>query len=356
MAAQTKKVRSVEAYLTLLKKARRTDNTIACIRQVLKNFAQFINVDLTDIHHHLTVENLLAYSEYSGFQKLSSHTQKDYLSHISRYMRLNGVDFDELELAALRPKLDHTRHDKPLDEETARKMLDLADAQMRAWITFLISTGCRSGESAQILLSDVDGDRVVIRNEIAKGGHGGVCWLHAEAREYLDLWLRDRPRYIVAADAKVRACHKIRPQNDQRLFACGADTLMERFKHLYDLVDGERNAMDGGTRRKISPHSCRKYFRTHAAKEFGIDLCDKLMRHTGAYLSDAYVRIPEEEIRTAFHRGEHVLYITRPHHRFTQNVIETLKRENAQLSEQIKAIPELERRLQLVELAQKRKG
>ena len=116
-----------------------------------------------------------------------------------------------------------TRYDQRSNESTTtnrwnsttlQKMMDLTDAHGRALLSFLVSTGCRPGETCEILLSDVKGDMVAIRNEIAKGHHGGTVFLTAEAREYIDLWLRERDAWIKtnrARAVKLRAGPKPKP-------------------------------------------------------------------------------------------------------------------------------------------------
>jgi integrase len=330
MTRGIKKVRSVPVYLALLKKAGKSERTIEAYQNAFISYSRFLDVPVDEIHHYLDADKLLEYTDTPEFARLAHNTRRGYLSVLSHYMKLNGVEFDELEFAVVRLPQDRERHDKPLEYETLKKMMDIADIQMRAWITFLVSTGCRSGESAEVLISDVHANRVTIRNEIAKGGRGGTVFLTAEAREYLDQWLRERSAYMATADKKLRACGNNRPENDQRLFAVCAVTLRWRFRTLYQKVDGERNTLNGGTLGMIRPHSCRAYFRTHAATTMGIDLVEGLMRHTG-YLNAAYVRMTDDERERQFKAGEPVLYITRADHRIQQGKLSELERRNEDL-------------------------
>ena len=330
---------SVQDYLTMLQLSKRSDQTIKGYYKVFQSYAKFLGVPLDEVHHHLSVSNLL---KYAGSRNgMSDNGNRTNLNVLRRYFTQNGIVFDELEYNATNPKVTREQNDKPLELVTLQKMMDLTDPHGRAILSFLVSTGCRAGETCEIRLSDVQGDVVTVRNEIAKGGHGGKVYLTAEAREYLDLWLADRDDYIRIADARIKGLKKTggkRPQKDDRLFATAYTGMHKIFTRLYDKVDGEQ----GKYHAMCTIHSCRKYFRTHAAQTMHPDLVTGLMRQTG-YLDSTYVRMTDEEKRAQFHAGETALYITRADHRVQTGKLDELKRLNASLQERLQ---QLERREQ----------
>jgi len=316
---------SFSRYLTMLRMAKRSENTIKGYGKVLRSYAKFLNVSPDEIHNHLTPENLVAYANSRAGN--SERGIRMHLSILHRYFMINGVKFDPLELNILKAQRIDESDDKPLTLETLQKMMNLGSLHTKTILITLISTGMRAGECCQILLSDVKGDIIHIRPEIAKGRRGGDVYLTKEARDFMDLWLKDRDRYIKTADKRgkylVRKGYgKAREKNDKRLFACSYATLLSTFSHLYDQVDGEQ----GKYHAKITPHSTRKYFRTQAVKTMPLDLVEKIMRHSG-YLTDEYVRIPPEEARRQFHAGESALYILR------SPEVNDLKRERDELKE-----------------------
>jgi integrase len=214
-------------------------------------------------------------------------------------------------------------------------MMDVGDIHGKAILMFLISTGCRAGEVSKILLSDVKNDTVILRNEICKGKRGGVVFLTSEARQYLDLWLKERESYIKMADMKSgNLASRIngRPLNDQRLFGCSYMTINKIFKKMYS-IDGEKS----GGRNRITAHACRAYFRTNAPKGMSIDLVEGILRHVG-YLNQSYVRMTTEEKYRQFKAGEHALYVTRPDHRVQSSKLDQLERDNAALIERLNKI------------------
>jgi len=345
-----KKIRSVEEYLSMLALGGRSDATIGNYRNVLNSYARFLNIPLDQVHNHLSVDNFMAYAiSRKGKSAAGRHTT---FTILHRYMALQGIEFDEMELNVVKKKSTEDPDDKPIETETLQKMMDQGDPHSRAIIAFLISTGCRAGETSKIILSDVTGDVVSIRNEIAKGGHGGKVYLTREAREYLDIWLKDRERYIEQANRMAKKLLTTqsgslhgerkstgvpidRPQKDNRLFACSYTTINKIFSRLYNQVDGEKGKYGA----KCSPHSCRKYFRTNAVKTMSLDLVEGLLRHTG-YLNSVYVRMTHEEKQTQFHAGEAALYITRPDHRIQTGKLNTLEQENRELKARLDGIDE----------------
>ena len=313
----------------MLRRAKRSEQTIKLYQKVLKHYAAFLNIPLDKVHDHLTPENLINYA--SSREGKSERSIAVELSILHRYFTINGIKFDTLEANVIKARSSEEMHDKPLDLETLQKMMDLASPQMKAILSVLISTGMRAGELNQISLSDVKGDTIHIRNEIAKRKKGGDVYLSLEAQEYLDIWLKKRDDYIRLANA--RHFSKNLPENDQRLFACSYSTLRASFARLYDLVDGEK----GKYHNRCTVHSCRKYFRTNAVKTMPLDLVEKIMRHPG-YLTKQYVRISDEESREKFHDGENALYLTRVDHRIQGSKLDKLERVNKELRERLQRV------------------
>ena len=328
---------SVKEYLDMMETADRAPGTIRSYRLIFESFGKFLGVPVDEIHDHLSSENLIKYA--GSLKGYSGQTVRQRLSILRAYFMENGVEFRGMEMKVLNARRHTEPEDKPLEPETLQKMMDITDERGRAFISVLISTGMRAGEASMLRLSDVKGDTITIPGKIAKNGHGGKVYLTTEAQEYLDIWLKNRDEFIRLADihADVFANHGIspaRPEHDDRLFASGYTALNAMFRRLYRKVDGEK----GRYRGKITPHSCRKYFRTQlAAGGLHIDIVERLMRHTG-YLSGSYVRLTDEEIRKAFHEYEAALYITRADHRIQTGKLSELERRNEELVKKVKSM------------------
>jgi len=318
----------VPVYLAKLRRADRSEKTISLYSKVFKGYAQVIGVPVDLIHENMSQENIDTFIDYRNKNGRSKTSTKTYVGILYRFMKVNGYELDAMDEMQANGKKGKSEHnDKVLTQETLQRMMDLGNPHARAWITFLISTGCRSGEASEILLSDVKGDTVIIRDEIAKGGRGGIVYLSSEAREFLDLWLKDRGEHIRINKERTRGMNNSMPEHDQRLFASSYSGLRNMWTRLYEQVDGEKSKYG---RRAISMHSCRRFFRSHLSETVSVDIVEKLMRHEG-YLTGAYVRIPEDEVKTAFKAGETALYITRPDQRIQKTEITAVKAENEEL-------------------------
>lgn len=314
--------------------ADRAPGTIRSYRLIFESFARFIGVSVDEVHDHLLPENLIKYA--GSLKGYAGQTIRQRLAILRAYFTENGVQFKRMEMKVLTARRHTEPDDKPVSLEHLQKMMDITDERGRAFISVMVSTGMRAGEAAQLKVSDWDGkDAITIPGKIAKNGHGGRVYLTDEAQEHLNIWMKNRDAFIrrSAIHSAVFAKHEICPVqegNEDRLFASGYTGLNMMFKRLYQKIDGEKGTYRG----KITPHSMRKYFRTHLVKTCDLDVVEHLMRHTG-YLSGSYVRLTDEDIRKQFHEGEHVLYITRVDHRIQGNKLDAQDRELKSLREEL---------------------
>jgi len=327
---------TVVEYLDMMQAADRAPNTIRSYGMIFKSYARFLNIPLDDVHNHLLPENLIKYA--SSQKGYSGQTIRQRLAILRAYFTENGVQFKGMEMKVLTARRHTEPEDKVLELSTLQKMMDITDERGRAFISVMISTGMRAGEASQLRLSDVKDDTITIPGKIAKNRHGGKVYLTAEAREYLDIWLKNRDKFVqqsivhAGVFAQQGRCPAKDPEDD-RLFASGYIGLNAMFRRLYQKIDGEK----GSYRGKITPHSMRKYFRTHLVKTVDLDIVEHLMRHTG-YLSGSYVRLTDEDIRKQFHEGEHILYITRADHRIQGSKLDAQAREIKTLREEMQQV------------------
>lgn len=328
---------TVSEYLDMMEAADRAPGTIRGYRIMFQSFARFLNVPLDEVHKHLLPENLIKYA--GSLKGYSGTTVKCRLAILRAYYQENGVQFRGMEMKVLTARRHTEPDDKPISLEHLQKMMDITDERGRAFISVMVSTGMRAGEAAQLKVSDWDGgDTITIPGAIAKNKHGGRVYLTDEAQEHLNIWMKNRDAFIrrSAVHSAVFARHDICPVQtgeEDRLFASGYTGLNMMFKRLYQKIDGEK----GSYRGKITPHSMRKYFRTHLVKTCDLDIVEHLMRHTG-YLSGSYVRLTDEDIRKQFHEGEHVLYITRVDHRIQGSKLDAQAREIKTLREEMQMV------------------
>jgi len=345
---------TVREYLEDLEGANRAPLTIKSYRDTFKSYARFIGADLDEVHNHISADNLKKYA--LSQRDKSAKGAKMRLNVLRAYFAENGVVFTPMQMKIISSRRVQDPDDKPLEFELLQKMMDLSDTHAKAMIAALISTGDRAGSLCKWELRDLNieikeeggkifpqlaplerrGDVVTIRNEISKFGHGREAYLNEEAMEFMNLWLRERADYINLADARVVGLvrsggAKARPVDDQRVFACAYHSFQKIWQRLYEKTDGEKGRYGGN---RCTPHSCRKYFRTNLVKTLGLDLVEMIMGHTG-YLTNSYVRLNPEHVRSAYHEGEDALYITRRDRRMSENALEIEKMKRVKLEEDV---------------------
>ena len=79
----------VEQYLIMLRRSKRSEQTIANYRKVLNSYARFLKVPLDQVHHHLSVSNLLKFADSRN--QFSDYGTKNVLSILHRYFSVNGI-------------------------------------------------------------------------------------------------------------------------------------------------------------------------------------------------------------------------------------------------------------------------
>jgi len=179
-----------------------------------------------------------------------------------------------------------TRDKKP-SKVMLRKILNYADIKLRALTLFLLSSGCRIGETLQLRVDDFDFDsdppRVRIRGEITKGGIGErTAYFSYEARDAIHDWLH------VKGDIRRRDGKGT--YGGDVVFPFSSDTARFMWNSACERAGyGGRDSRTG--RRVYHLHSLRKFFRSNVGLE--LDVIHALMGH-GQYLDDAYLRLEEE--------------------------------------------------------------
>jgi len=140
---------SVDQYIKLLRLAGRSKKTIHLYSKTLKYYAEFLGVDLTELHNHLTLNNLVEYAD--SLDHMAPSTKTLTLTILHRYCKVNKVEIPEMEANVLKRRTPQEPDDKPLSLETLQKMMDIANTRERAMITMRVSTAVRGGEMAEIL-------------------------------------------------------------------------------------------------------------------------------------------------------------------------------------------------------------
>ena len=217
--------------------------------------------------------------------------------------------------------------DKKLTKTQLKKILNYLDIKAKAQVLFLLSSGCRVGESIRLKISDLelehDPPKAHIRAEYTKNGVGArTVYFSYEARDAIRDWL------------EIKDTIKKRnglPFKKDKVFDWAINT--SRYAWDRAIEKAGLDAKDEKTHCRIYHlHGLRKFFRS----EIGLDtdITHALMGHSG-YLDDAYVRLTQNEMAEAYKKNMERVSIHAVEDLELRKEIYQLKDENVALKQQL---------------------
>ncbi len=241
-------------------------------------------------------------------------------SAVLGFLEENGIELsrqDERRIKKRVPRVRNVAEEETLTRDNLQAILPLMSIRDRAVLLVLLASGGRIGEVLQLRLQDVDLDaepaQVTFRAATTKNKERRIAFLTDEAAEAVRVWLSGRDDYLKTATRRnvgLMGAGRSGPKSkaDERLFP---------FKRSsFDLAWGRALERAGLYRRcevtgrlTLHPHSLRKCFRSWLGGVAGQDLAEVLMGHEG-YLTGAYRRLTDDELREGYARHCHVLCIT----------------------------------------------
>lgn len=229
-------------------------------------------------------------SELDG-SGLSPHSISGYVNRVRQYFAYNDVVLDK---SAFRVKVGLPRVEGPDDRaptvEELRRILSWGKLRTKALILVLSSSGMRLGEAIKLKVEDVDFGsrpvRITLSPKVAsKTGKGRIAYISDEAAEYLKQYLGERindpESWVFPSEAD-----ETRHMSEDRAWR----TIIECVEKA-GLGKSREKTVHG--RRKIHPHSFRKFFFSKVVGVIGETAAHAMMGH-GSYLKTYYKRTEEE--------------------------------------------------------------
>lgn len=179
-----------------------------------------------------------------------------------------------------------TTQDKAPSKEILRRILTHSNIKLRALVLFLVSSGCRIGETLQLEKQhfnlEANPPRAKIPAEFTKGGVGGrTVYFSYEARDAITEWLKVKDQW--------KKRYRTGTHAGKRVFPWTSQTAGFMLRLACDKA--ELNQKDSKTDRRIYHlHGMRKFFRTKSG--LGLDTVNALMGHE-EYLDASYLRLDE---------------------------------------------------------------
>lgn len=181
--------------------------------------------------------------------------------------------------------------DKAPTHDELRRILNYLDVKGRALVLFLVSSGCRIGETLALRTEDLkleeDPPQALIRTMTTKKGESGrTVGMSYEARDALKDWLKvksekKKPSNLGGERYSVDKVFGIVPSSARGIWTRAVEK-------------AGLDQRDPATKRLVLHiHSLRKFYRSNIGLDR--DLIDALMGHKG-YLDDAYRRFTHRKI------------------------------------------------------------
>lgn len=287
--------------------------------------------------------DLKKFMEY--MQKYKPITRKTRINCVRAFLDLNNVKLNKKTKKIIKRE---TKKMKPSTQDIVskpaelKKILQHGTLKDRALFLFLSSSGLRIDEALQLTVDDIpsikkyqNGEpisypvKVYLREETTKTDTARITYISNEAWETLLSWLKDRPRYLVAASKKSK---EKKSATDDRIFPYTYPTALRMWHRLIEQSGlTEKDQSTGRYRRHI--HTLRKYFRIYLAPKAGEDVTELLLGHMDK-LSNVYRdKYPEEKLAEMYTiaMADITVFASKPDLKEINDEITKLKNENQSL-------------------------
>ena len=284
--------------------------------------------------HRNFIDDVKLYLQWLDATKKSPGTIHNYLSKIKKFFTRHGITVNEQEwddLKTLMPSNVSLTQDNILTKEQLREVLKFLPIHGKAITLFLVSTGCRIGETLQLKVADVnfntDPPEALLRARTTKKGVGQrFVFMTYEARDAIKDWLKvastlKKPGRVDGKNYDLELVFDVSEVNfslmwHRALKKAGLDKQDPETKyHIYHV------------------HTLRKFFDTkmtlHGMSE---PIVQGLMGHTG-YLDKSYKRYPKEKLAEIY--KEHMDAVTIYEHSSVdvKSFLEELEAKTKQIKE-----------------------
>src|SRR5918995_3536076 len=301
--------------------------------------------------------------------KISSLTLKQRVVTAKNFLEYHDIEISprRFKLKVKFPKVIR-KHKEPLSKEDVIKFLEACTAiKLKTYLLFLAATGCRATEACSIRLMDIDFNKstVFIRGKYTKTKQDRKVFLTSELVDQLKSWIdykyRERRRYLAHERKNIRFApdknshdlvfassfsfngnSKSKPKEEEyEIVKKVYVTLVHQFDKISDHL-GINYEDATKRRRKITPHSFRRFVKTTISDLGYQDFSEFLIGHSGS----TYWRKPDKEKFELFKKIEP--YLTYLDQRGLerkgadlQNRLEAMEHENKDLRENINKIMEM---------------
>lgn len=200
-----------------------------------------------------------------------------------------------------RIKKEKTKKEALTEMEIERLRLAARDTRERVIIEILLSTGCRVTELVNILILDIDGNRILVHG---KGQKDRYVYLNAKAGLALELYLSERqdknpyllPRRVPLAELKKFGERKSEMHNWWK----NPDNITEGHADCGTIEEITRSIAKRAGVERANPHKFRRTCATFALRRgMPIEQVSKMLGHQDISTTQIYLDLAEDELMQA---------------------------------------------------------
>jgi integrase len=293
--------------------------------------------------------DFLRYIKHLNESGIPPHTAGIRYVAVREFLRRYDIEIDDKRLKdarRLKPKGGRRTNLEYADRQMLSEILCHTDVRSRAFLLFLISSGCRLGEAMNIKWSDITfPDRtkypekpasVFIRT--SKTGFSRTTYITHECEAALIEWRKVTGDFQKRSTRLSANLNNPKKEDTGKVFPFAKTGIYEMWNKV--LSDSEHYHKDNVTGRvRLNIHRLRNYFAVQVSSAAGNQMSEVLLGHVDSY-QGAYSGRPESEMEAAYLKAEPLLTVQGAGLR--QNAqeaeIEILRSNMAKMQEQLQSL------------------
>lgn len=199
-----------------------------------------------------------------------------------------------------RIKKEKTKKEALTEMEIEKLRIAAQGEREKAIIELLLSTGCRVSEVVQILICEIEQDRILVHG---KGQKDRYVYLNAKAQIALDMYIRerrDRNPYLFPRGKPAGALKKGVKKDDMKDWWKNPENIAEGHSSKSTIEAITRKLAKRAGVEKANPHKFRRTCATRALQRgMPIEQVSKMLGHEEISTTQIYLDLKEDELALA---------------------------------------------------------
>lgn len=277
----------IRKFIVCKKVQGRSPKTLQYYQATLKFFFKRVPKSALEV----TTDDIRVYLAFREMRDRVSPTMRDndrrILFTFYTWMRKEGIRLDN-PVEAIGSIKKVKKKKKAFSEiEVERLRMACETPREKFLIEFLLSTGCRASEVSQALLSDIEGDQLVVHG---KGAKDRYVFLNAKTQLAMDSYLEWRKQRFGDEDINPHLFRPDRGGNKHALVPLSVSGIEIVIRNL-----GKKAGVEN-----THPHRFRRTCATRALqKGMPIELVSMMLGHNDIATTQIYLDIDEDNLKTA---------------------------------------------------------